>query len=206
MPNRWEQSVKELSDKAMTLINKVKEQSGFIDDFIQSLIKQIDDIIYKIYGIKETERKKIEDYLDMSKRPLTKNFILQVKKKTEKTKSPVVRPKYKYDNWRTTFEVSEVFFEEQKIKIAIDGLNISLSDYSDSEDGLILKIIPAMPGWMLKKGTMGWIELMTRSAEDLINSPEQYMIDFTLFKNDYETDQEIDKFFDSIMHKKKGNI
>ncbi|MBW1650615.1 MAG: SAM-dependent DNA methyltransferase [Deltaproteobacteria bacterium] len=207
LPNDWRQCVKELSDKAMILINKEKEYIRH-DDFslIESLIKQIDDIIYEIYGINEAERKEIEDYLDMSRRPLTKKFIPQVKKKTEEIKSSNNHQESGASDWRTTFEVSDIFFEEQKIRIVIDGLNSSVSDCSDSDDGLTFKIIPAMPGWMLKKGTTGWIEIMTRSVEDLINFPEKYIIDFSLQKNAYETDEEIDDFFDSIMHGKRKNI
>ena len=65
------------------------------------------------------------------------------------------------------------------------------SDHID--DAITLKIIPAMPGWLLEKGATGWVELTTDSANNLIQFPEKYIIGFRLHKNAYKTQDDIDK-------------
>ena len=50
-----------------------------------------------------------------------------------------------------------------------------------------------MPGWLLEKGAVGWVELTANSAKKLIKSPEKYIIGFHLHKNAYKTQDEIDK-------------
>jgi hypothetical protein len=50
-----------------------------------------------------------------------------------------------------------------------------------------------MPGWLLEKGAIGWIEITTDSVKKLKKSPEKYILGFRLHKNAYKTQNEIEK-------------
>jgi len=144
-----------------------------------------------MYEINRGERRRIKAWFGEEQRPLLKGIS-----RTEtiaKATNDFTRINYEVPEWETTCETIELRFKDNSIRLVIDGL----ADYSENsesvEDGLWLKIIPAMPGWLLEKGAVGWVELTTDSAKRLKQSPEKYIVGFQLHKNAYKTQDEIDK-------------
>jgi len=160
-----------------------------------------------MYEIKKGEKRRIEEWFGEEQRPLLVD-IEQTKKTAPKSNigSGII---YDEPEWETTCETLELNFEKNLIRLTIDGL----TDYSESlgsaEDGIWLKIISAMPGWLLENGAVGWVEITTDSAKKLKRSPEKYVLGFRLHKNAYKTQDEIDKGLllapNSVMKKAEAN-
>ncbi|MEA1946839.1 MAG: N-6 DNA methylase [Thermodesulfobacteriota bacterium] len=158
---------------------------------IKEMVKKIDDIIYQMYEIKQGERRRIEALFGEEQRPLLVD-IEQTKKAAPKSNigSGII---YDEPEWETTCETLELHFEKNRIRLTIDGLTDCSEDLGSAEDGIWLKIIPAMPGWLLENGAVGWVDITTDSAKKLKRSPEKYVLGFRLHKNAYKTQDEIDK-------------
>ena len=169
---------------------------------IKEMVKKIDDIIYQMYEIKKEERRRIEAWFGEEQRPLLVD-IEQTKKGAPKSN---IGSGITYDEpeWETTCETLELNFEKNRIRLTIDGLTDYSEGLGSAEDGIWLKIIPAMPGWLLEKGSVGWVELTTDSADRLKQSPEQYVVGFHLHKNAYKTLDEIDKGLFLLYEMKKA--
>lgn len=167
---------------------------------IKEMIKKIDDIIYQMYEINESERRRIEAWFGEEQRPLIEGICQR------KTSAKATRINYEKPEWETTCETLELRFKDNLIRLVIDGLMDDSEDIESAEDGIWLKIIPAMPGWLLEKGAVGWVELTTDSAKRLKQSPEKYIVEFHLHKNAYKTQDEIDRglFVISEMEMKKA--
>ncbi len=158
---------------------------------IKDMVKEIDDVIYRMYEIKKSDRRRIEAWFEGEQRPLLKGIWQS--KKPDKINNNGSRINYEVPEWETTCETLELRFKDNLIRLVIDGLMDDSEDIESAEDGIWLKIIPAMPGWMLEKGAVGWVELTTDSAKRLKQSPEKYIVGFHLHKNAYKTQDEIDK-------------
>jgi hypothetical protein len=155
------------------------------------MVKKIDDVIYQMYEVTKSDSSSIEAWFGGEQRPLLKGICQS--KKSDKTNSYGSRINYEETEWETTCETLELRFKDNLIRIVIDGLIDYSGDIESAEDGIWLKIIPAMPGWLMENGAIGWIELTTDSAKKLKRSPEQYIVGFHLHKNAYKTQDEIDK-------------
>jgi len=158
---------------------------------IKDMVKKIDDVIYQMYEVTKRDRRRIEAWFGREQRPLLKGISRT--ETTAKATNDFTRINYEVPEWETTCETLELCFKDNSIRLIIDGL----ADYSENsesvEDGLWLKIIPAMPGWLLEKGAVGWVELTTDSPIKLKQSPEKYIVGFCLHRNAYKTQDEIDK-------------
>ena len=154
---------------------------------IKEIADKIDDLIYRMYEINKDERRRIEAWFGEEQRPLLEGIFQR--KTTAKATKDITRINYEVPEWETTCETLELRFKENLIRLVIDGL----TDYPDAEEGIWLKIIPAMPGWLLEKEAVGWVELTTDNAKRLKQSPEKYIVGFHLHKNTYKTQDEIDK-------------
>jgi len=158
---------------------------------IKTIVKKIDAVIYRMYEITKSDRCRIEAWFGGEQRPLLKGIWQS--KKPDKINNTGSRINYEGPEWETTCETSELRFKDNLIRLVIDGLIDYSEDIQSNEDGIWLKIIPAMPGWLLEKGSVGWVELTTDSAKRLKQSPEKYIVGFHLHKNAYKTQDEIDK-------------
>jgi len=198
LPKDWNiEKIQLLASIAKELIDTKKNMSikPLLDpqdnSRIEAMVKKNDDVIYQMYEITESDRSRIEAWFGGEQRPLLKGIS-----RTEtiaKATNDFTRINYEEAEWETTCETIELCFKDNLIKMVIDGL----ADYSENsesvEDGLWLKITPAMPGWLLEKGAVGWVELTTDSPIKLKQSPEKYIVGFRLHKNAYKTQDEIDK-------------
>ncbi|MFV9645523.1 MAG: N-6 DNA methylase, partial [Desulfobacterales bacterium] len=164
---------------------------------IKDMVKEIDNVIYQMYEIRKSDRRRIEAWFGGEQRPLLKDIYQS--KKPDKINNNGSRINYEEAEWETTCETSELRFKDYLIRLVIDGLMDDSEDIESAEDGIWLKIIPAMPGWLLEKGAVGWVELTTDSAKRLKQSPEEYIVGFHLHKNAYKTQDEIDKDLQSIL-------
>ena len=198
LPTNWNiENIQSLASIAKNLVTtKRKMRSKPLLDHrdslkIKEMIKKIDDIIYQMYEINEGKRRRIEAWFGEEQRPLLEGICQR--KTSAKAINDVTRINYEKPEWETTCETLELRFKDNLIRLVIDGLMDDSEDIESAEDGIWLKIIPAMPGWLLEKGAMGWIELTTDSAKKLKRSPEQYIVGFHLHKNAYKTQDEIDK-------------
>lgn len=167
---------------------------------LKEMIKKIDDIIYQMYEINDGERRRIEAWFGEEQRPLLEGICQR--KTFAKKVNDVTRINYEVPEWETTCETLELRFKDNLISLVIDGLMDDSEDIESAEDGICLKIIPAMPGWLLEKGAVGWVELTTDSTKRLKQSPEKYIVGFQLHKNAYKTQDEIDKDLQSILDTK----
>ncbi len=158
---------------------------------IHEMVKEIDEIIFEKYEIKTSDRRYIKAWLGQESRPLLKS--IRQKKTSPKISNDTIRISYEEPEWETTCETLEVHFKKNLIRLAIDGLIEHSEDTGSVDDDIILKIISAMPGWLLEKGAVGWVELTTSSTKKLKKSPGKYIIGFHLHKNAYKTQDEIDK-------------
>jgi hypothetical protein len=198
LPRDWNiEKIQLLASIAKELIDTKKNMSikSLLDPQdnlrIEAMVKKIDDVIYQMYEITESDTSRIEAWFGGEQRPLLKGIS-----RTEtiaKATNDFTRINDEVPEWETTCETLELRFKDNSIRLVIDGL----ADYSENsesvEDGLWLKIIPAMPGWLLEKGAVGWVELTTDSAKRLKQSPEKYIVGFRLHRNAYKTQDEIDK-------------
>ncbi len=198
LPNNWDsEHIKSLSYLAKELIitQKIMNSKPLIDSNdsskIEKMVNEIDDIIYQMYEIKKEERRRIEAWFGEEQRPLLAG-IEQTKKTAPKSYigSGII---YDEPEWETTCETLELHFEKSRIRLTIDGLTDYSEGLGSAEDGIWLKIIPAMPGWLLENGAVGWVEITTDSAKKLKRSPEKYVLGFRLHKNAYKKQDEIDK-------------
>ncbi|MBW2742109.1 MAG: SAM-dependent DNA methyltransferase [Deltaproteobacteria bacterium] len=146
---------------------------------IKDMVNEIDDVIYQMYEIKKSDRRRIEAWFGGEQRPLLKGIWQS--KKPGAINNNVSRINYEETEWETTCETLELRFKDNLIRLVIDG------------------IISAMPGWLLEKGAVGWVELTTDSAKRVNQSPEKYIVGFHLHKNAYKTQDEIDKDLQSIL-------
>ena len=160
---------------------------------LKEMIKKIDDIIYQMYEINDGERRRIEAWFGEEQSPLLE------RKTFAKKVNDVTRINYEVPEWETTCETLELRFKDNLIRVVIDSLMEDSENIESAEDGIWLKIIPAMPGWLLEKEAVGWVELTTDSAKRLKQSPEEYIVGFHLHKNAYKTQDEIDKDLQSIL-------
>jgi len=198
LPKSWDDKFIEiLASKAKELVHEVRNKNFEVTNLIES----IDDIIYNMYGISTEERKKIEDWLDLKKRPLLKPLGLPDQASSKSNPQNVPSIKSNEAEWGTTFEILDVDYQQKKIKIVIDGLPNDYDNPSNNEDGFWVKVIPAMPGWVLRKRTIGSIKLTTRNLPDLKQSPEKYIIGFRLLKNAYKSEKDIADSFSSLFDK-----
>ncbi len=211
LPKDWNiENIQLLASIAKKLINaKRKTYSKSLlnphdSSMIEEMVKKIDDTIYQMYEVTKSDRRRIEAWFGVEQRPLLKG-IYQTKK-PDKTNKIGIRINYEEPEWETTCETLELRFKDNLIRLVIDGLMDDSEDIESAEDGIWLKIIPAMPGWLLEKGAVGWVELTTDSAKRLKQSPEEYIVGFHLHKNAYKTQDEIDKglFLISEMEMKKA--
>ena len=158
---------------------------------IKKIVKTIDNIIFQMYEIGDVERLRIEDWFDKEARPGLEDFYDI--RKPQRTLSSVEPVGSGESIWETTFETLDIDFEKGLIKFAIDGLLHESEEAASEKNEVWIKIIPAIPGWAMKKGGVGWIELTTHHADKLDQSPEQYIVSFRLHRNAYKTQEEIDK-------------
>lgn len=198
LPVNWNiEKIQLLASIAKKLINRKRKtfSKPLLDpqdsSKIEEMVKKIDDIIYQMYEINKGERRRIEAWFGEEQRPLLEGICQR--KTSAKATNDVTRINYEVPEWETTCETLELRFKDNLIRLVIDGLMDDSEDIESAEDGIWLKIIPAMPGWLLEKGAMGWIELTTESAKKLKKSPEKYILGFHLHKNAYKTQDEIDK-------------
>ena len=198
LPNNWDsEHIKSLSYLAKELIitHKIMNSKPLIDSNdsskIEKMVDEIDDIIYRMYGINKKEIRPIESWFREDPRPLLGDIC--ERKIYSARSNNAFRISYEEPEWETTCETLAVDFEKNLIRLAIDGLGEYLEDAGSVDDDIILKIIPAMPGWLLEKGAVGWVELTTNNAKKLKKFPEKYIIGFHLHKNAYKTQDEIDK-------------
>ncbi len=198
LPKDWNiEKIQSLASIAKELINTKRkiDLQPLLDPQdnpkIKEMVRTIYDIIYQMYEIKEGERRKIEEWFGEEQRPLLVD-IEQTKKAAPKSNigSGII---YDEPEWETTCETLELNFEKNRIRLTIDGLTDYSEGLGSAEDGIWLKIIPAMPGWLLENGAVGWVEITTDSAKKLKRSPEKYVLGFRLHKNAYKTQDEIDK-------------
>jgi hypothetical protein len=204
LPANWNiENIQSLASIAKNLVTtKRKMRSKPLLDHrdsskIKEMIKKIDDIIYQMYEINEGKRRRIEAWFGEEQRPLLEGICQR--KTPAKATNDVTHINYEKPEWETTCETLEVRFKDNLISLVIDGLMDYSEDIEFAEDGIWLKIIPAMPGWLLENGAMGWVELTTDSAKRLKQSPEEYIVGFHLHKNAYKTQDEIDKDLQSIL-------
>ncbi|MBW1745045.1 MAG: SAM-dependent DNA methyltransferase [Deltaproteobacteria bacterium] len=210
LPANWNiENIQLLASIAKDLVTTKRNMSSKLHEphdnlKIKTIVKKIDDIIYQMYEINEGERRCIEAWFGEEQRPLLEG-ICQRKTFAEPTNN-LIRINYEVPEWETTCETLEPCFKNKLIRLVIDGLMDDSEDIESAEDGIWLKIIPAMPGWLLEKGAVGWVELTTDSAKRLKQSPEEYIVGFHLYKNAYKTQDEIDKglFLISEMEMKKA--
>lgn len=201
LPEKWrsKEDIKALALHAKDLIIKIRaSKKEILSQHIQQkaadikeIVKAIDNIIFQMYEISNVERHRIEDWFDKEARPGLEDFYNI--RKPQKTFSSVEPVGSGESIWETTFETLDIDFEKGLIKLAIDGLLHKSEENESEKDEVWIKIIPAIPGWAMKKGGLGWIELTTHHAEKLNQSPEQYIVSFRLHKNAYKTQEEIDK-------------
>jgi len=198
LPKNWNiENIQSLASIAKDLIDAKRNMSSkplieLQDNLkIKDMVKKIDDVIYQMYEIKKSDRRRIEAWFGEEQRPLLESICQR--KTSAKATNDVTHINYEVQEWETTCETLELRFKDNSIRLVIDGL----ADYSENsesvEEGIWLKIIPAMPGWLLEKGAVGWVELTTDSAKRLKQSPEKYIVGFHLHKNAYKTQDEIDK-------------
>lgn len=169
---------------------------------IKDIVNKIDDLIYQMYEINKGERRRIEAWFGEEQRPLLEG-IFQRETSAKATKE-VIRINYEVPEWETTCETLGLRFKENLIRLVIDGLTDYPEDIGSAEDGIWMNIIPAMPGWLMEKGSVGWVELITASAERLKRSPEKYIVGFHLHKNAYKTQDEIDNGLFLLSEMKKA--
>ncbi|MBW2663435.1 MAG: SAM-dependent DNA methyltransferase [Deltaproteobacteria bacterium] len=204
LPSNWNiEKVQSLASIAKKLIDaKRNMRSKSLDEphdnlKIKTIVKKIDDVIYRMYEITKSDRSRIEAWFGEEQRPLLKGVCQS--KKPDKTNNNGSRINYEEPEWETTCETLELRLKDNLIRLVMDGLMDDSEDIEFAEDGIWLKIIPAMPGWLLEKGAVGWVELTTDSAKRLKQSPEKYIVGFHLHKNAYKTQDEIDKDLQSIL-------
>lgn len=192
LPKDWNnENVNALASYNKELVET--KRNGRLQDIekIKSLITTIDNLIYKMYGINDNERNQIDAWFGNEQRPLLKDIYetrYPVKKEASSTGIDYTMPA-----WETTCETIDICFENEQIKLAIDGLRGYPKKLESEEDGVWVKIVSAMPGWLLQKGAVGWIEITTDSVKKLGKSPEKYILGFRLHKNAYKTQDEIEK-------------
>lgn len=200
LPIKWtdNKNIKLLASLAKNLLFKVGasqkavlEISDAKSSAIESLVKNIDDVIFQMYELTKVERQQIEEWFDREPRPGLEDYY-EVKK-SDKDSSSVIHIVYEEPIWETTFETLDVDFERGLIKFVIDGLIDNHNEVGFDKNGIWLKVIPATPGWCMRQGAMGWIELTTHSLNKLKQAPEEYVTSFRLHKNAYKTQEEIDK-------------
>jgi hypothetical protein len=182
--------MKLLADLAKKLLFKMRASQKTVFD-IEGLVNTIDDVIFEMYDLAKGERRRVEGWFDKEPRPGLADYY-EIKK-SNKDSSSVEHIVYDEPIWETTFETMDIDFDRGLIKFAMDGLLDNRDEVASDQNGIWLKIIPAMPGWCLSKGVMGWLELTTHNAEKLNESPEQYIVSCRLHKNAYKTQEEIDK-------------
>jgi hypothetical protein len=203
LPANWNiENIQLLASIAKDLVTTKRNMSSKLHEphdnlKIKTIVKKIDDIIYQMYEINEGERRRIEAWFGEKQRPLLERICQR--KTSAKATNDVTRINYEVQEWETTCETLELRFKDNLIRIVIDGLINYSGDIEPAEEGIWLKIISAMPGWLLEKGAVGWVELTTDSAKRLKQSPEKYIVGFHLHKNAYKTQDEIDKDLQSIL-------
>lgn len=169
--------------------------------YIKTLINKLDDSIYHMYGITEKERHRIEEWFAGGEpRPGLEKYGDRHTRENAVAK-PNSPHSITYDEepeWETTCETLELRVKEQQIRLAVDGLRDCTEGLRSDEEGMWLKILPVMPGWLLREGAVGWIALTTSSAKALKGFPERYIIGFHLPKNAYKSQGEIDQDLFSI--------
>jgi len=211
LPSNWNiEKIQSLASIAKKLIDAKRNMSSKPlhephDNLkIKDMVNKIDDLIYQMYEINKGERRRIEAWFGEEQRPLLEGIFQR--ETSAKATNEVIRINYEVPEWETTCETLELRFKDNLIRLVIDGLMDDSEDIEPAEDGIWLKIIPAMPGWLLEKGAVGWIELTTDSAKRLKQSPEKYIVGFHLHKNAYKTQDEIDKglFLTSEVEMKKA--
>ena len=205
LPKNWDmENAKALACHVEKLIDKAGEAKKNSHDFkkseafetLKKLVKQMDDSVYKIYGIDQKERRAIEKFIGMEKRPLTKELGVSERKIKKKEPDHLSgAPSVSEYHWETTFEILDMDFGKQQIKMTIDGLPDSTDITKASDDGFWVGVTPSMPGWLFKSGAMGWVELGTRDANKIMESPGKYLTGFRLHKNAYMPQDEIDATF-----------
>ena len=195
LPREWNtENVQFLASFAKELIDV--KRNVFLQDNqkIENLVNKIDDSIYQMYEINKGEKLRIETWFGAEQRPLLKD-ICETRNSERKPDAftSITSINYEQPEWETTCETLEVRFVDEQIRLAIDGLGDYPKQIESPKDGIWMKIIPSMPGWLLEKGIVGWVELTTDSAKKLGNYPEKYILGFHLHKNAYKTQDEIDK-------------
>ena len=216
LPKKWssKEDIGSLASHAKDLISEMRaSRQKILSQLIpqqgldtEQIVKTIDDIVFQMYEITNGERRRIEEWFDKESRPGLEGFYKI--KKSNKDFSSVERIVYEEPIWETTFEAIDIDFGESLIRLVIDGLLHNSEESASDNNGIWLKIIPVIPGWAMKKGSLGWIELTTHYAKKLNQSPEQYIVSFRLHKNAYKTQEEVDKslyIVSDIKSKKAGS-
>ena len=208
LPKNWNEKVINLiASKSESLVevgrNWMKSSTLFVspnNSIFFDLVNSLDNLIFKAYRIDQEERERIESWLGEEIRPYFRDFH-QTRSKT--TQSYRKNRSVSIDHeWETTFEILELNYKENKIKLVIDGLVSPSEENRADEGGLWFDILPCMPGWIFEKGTIGWIELSTDNIKLLQQNPENYIISFRLHKNAYKTEKEInDRFLPSSVNR-----
>ena len=195
LPKCWERNdIEKLAKKPKNLLRLTRKP--FPDQVkIFKMLKDIDDHIYKMYGITNCERSRVEEWFAGEHRPGLKDLFL---KKNMRRVAPSISHVTKFDYnegiHTTTCETLELLPEEGRIRLAIDGLTIYPENEDPARDGILLKILPAvMPGWLLRERATGLIELTTWNANKIKKHPEKYIVDFSLMKNAYMGHEEIER-------------
>ncbi len=198
LPKDWNaENIRSLSSIAKELIDAKRNirSKTLLDpqdhSKIKDMVNKIDDLIYQMYEVNNGERRRIEAWFGEEQRPLLEGIFQR--ETSAKATNDVTRINYEVPEWETTCETLELRFKDNLIRLVIDGLMDDSEDIESAENGIWLKIIPAMPGWLLEKESVGWVELTTDSVKRLKQSPEKYIVGFHLHKNAYKTQDEIDK-------------
>ncbi len=230
LPDSWDdiEKIKHLASKAKQLLdlkrkydskyksnykankNKPSKSLDELKNKILLLVKETDKMIYDMYGFSKSEIQQIEEFFGSEKRPgldeLGEDWKQFRPVQRRQRREPSIDPNELKD-FGTSFETLEIDYDKLQVKLIINGLRDREDGIDVDKEGIWLAITPYMPGWMLRVGAIGMIYLKTYDSTLIEEYPEFLIKDFTLLKNAYKTDEEIDEALfgkDIIQDKKVG--
>ena len=209
LPKDWtsKEKIALLASYAKDLINNIMASKNEIFESpkgadIEELVKKLDDFIFEMYEITAVEKRQIAEWFGKEARPGFNDRDKMNKRDT--IPDFVENIGFGESIWETTFETLEIDVDKDLIKLAIDGLSCNCKEDLSNQNELWIRIISAIPGWVIKQGSMGWIELTTHDASKLNKFPEKHIASFRLHKNAYKTQDEIDTSLHLISEIKNG--
>lgn len=194
LPKNWDKDeLVELAKISSQLIDIVRTSPLQIDyETANQLIHKMDNTIYKLYGINNQEIMQIDRMFAGYNRPIFKGISVGKQSANNRKKMECkIAIQYSGRIRTTTFETLEINSQKNLVKVAIDGMDDDAEIPGISSSGIWIKLISVMPGWLLKEGATGWIELTTGNARLISKSPEEYILGFKMFKNAYMSEYEL---------------